>query len=236
GADAEGESPEGAVGRGVRVAAHDGDPRHGQPQLRADDVDDPLLPVAEGVDAHAELLGVAAQGLDLGARGDVRDRLVDVDRGGVVVLGRDRLVDAAREPALLPQSVEGLRAGDLVQQLEVDVQQVGLAVLTATDHVIRPDLLREGPRHVDPSLRPWSGPRRGTAAASACWPSRRSSSAPWRPAPPLSRSSCSRQASPDPPRTASRWRSNSIIWSPATCRDGSSSVPAWGSWPPRPAR
>ena len=45
GADTEREGPEGAVGRGVAVAADIGHPRLGQAQLRADDVDDALLGV-----------------------------------------------------------------------------------------------------------------------------------------------------------------------------------------------
>ncbi len=45
GADAEGQRAERAVRRGVAVAADDGHARLGQPQLRADDVDD-ALPVA----------------------------------------------------------------------------------------------------------------------------------------------------------------------------------------------
>src|SRR5690606_26973729 len=53
----------------------------------------------------------------------------------------------------------------LVEQLEVDVQQVRFAVLSTTDHMIRPHLFREGPRHDDPSLRPWSGAAACSAAS-----------------------------------------------------------------------
>ncbi|RKW97970.1 hypothetical protein D9C01_13870, partial [Corynebacterium diphtheriae] len=42
--------------------------------------------VAQRVQADAELGAVGPQGLDLGARGGIRDRLVDVQRRGVVVL------------------------------------------------------------------------------------------------------------------------------------------------------
>src|SRR5699024_8118790 len=121
GADTEGQGPERNVRGSVGVAADDRDAGHGQAQLGAHYGDDALVLVAQRVDAHAELLGVAAQRLDLGARGDVGDRLLDVDRGGVVVLGRDRLIDAAGGTPLLTQPVECLWAGDLVQELEVDV-------------------------------------------------------------------------------------------------------------------
>src|SRR5699024_3229448 len=109
--------------------------------------DDALVLIAQGVDAHPELLGVAAQRVDLRARGDVGDRLVDVDRGGVVVLRGQRLVDAPRGAPLLPQPVEGLRAGHLVDELEIDVEQIGFAAGPAADHMIRPDLLRESACH-----------------------------------------------------------------------------------------
>ena len=82
GADAEGDRAERAVGGGVRVAA---DHRHaglGQAELRADDVHDALVEIAEAVDPDAELLGVAAQGVDLGPRHRVGDRLVDVRASG----------------------------------------------------------------------------------------------------------------------------------------------------------
>jgi hypothetical protein len=42
-ADAERQRAEGAMGGGVRVAAHDRHPRLCQPQLRTDDVHDPLV-------------------------------------------------------------------------------------------------------------------------------------------------------------------------------------------------
>ena len=42
------------------------------------------------------------------------------------------------------EAVEGLGGGDLVDEVEVDVEQVGLAV-GPVDHVLVPDLLGEGP-------------------------------------------------------------------------------------------
>ena len=100
-----------------------------RPELGADDVDDALVGVAEAVDADAELLGVGAERVDLRAAREVGDGLVDVERRGVVVLGRDREVGAAHGAAREPQPVEGLRARDLVDHVEVDVEQVGRAVL-----------------------------------------------------------------------------------------------------------
>ena len=82
GADAERDRAERAVGAGVAVAADDRHAGLGQAELRADDVHDALLDVAERVQPDAELLGVAAHRLDLGARHEVGDRLVLVDASG----------------------------------------------------------------------------------------------------------------------------------------------------------
>ena len=151
-ADAERHGAERPVGRGVRVAAHDRDAGHGQAELRTDHVHDPLLLVAQRVQADAELLAVAPQGLDLGAAGRVGDRPVDGERRGVVVLGRDGEVETPDRTSGLAQPVEGLRAGHLVHQVEVDVEEVRVAVLALHDHVVVPHLLGERPAHDGPAL------------------------------------------------------------------------------------
>ena len=51
-------------------------------------------------------------------------------------------------PALGAQAVERLRARDLVDEVQVDVDEVGLAVLALDDEVVVPDLLGEGARVV----------------------------------------------------------------------------------------
>ena len=88
---------------GVRVAADDGHARLGEAELRSDDVHDALLDVAERVQPDAELLGVPAQRLDLGARDRVGDRLVQVEGRHVVVFG-------AR-----PSSCRNRRAGSIAR-------------------------------------------------------------------------------------------------------------------------
>ena len=139
GADPEGERAEGAVGGGVAVAADDRHPRLGQPELGADHVHDPLAVGAERVDRDAELLAVSLQRLDLDAGELVGDQL----RGGgavgghVVVGGGERLVGPADRAALEPQPVEGLRRGDLVDEVQVDVDQ------PVADLVRVPDLVEQ---------------------------------------------------------------------------------------------
>ena len=64
-ADPEGERPERAVGRRVRVAADDRHAGLRQAELGADDVDDALAVRAEPVERDAELLAVALELRDL---------------------------------------------------------------------------------------------------------------------------------------------------------------------------
>ena len=73
GADAEGERAEGAVRRGVAVAADDGHAGQGEALLGADDVDDALADVVDVEQRDAELAAVLLQGLDLDARALVGD-------------------------------------------------------------------------------------------------------------------------------------------------------------------
>ena len=119
-------------------------PGLGEAELRADDVHDALLGVAHRVEPDAELVAVAPQRLDLGQADRVGDR--PGRRGDVVVLGRQREVGAAHRTAGEAQPVEGLRARHLVEEVEVDVEQVRLA-LTTTHDVCVPHLLCQGPAH-----------------------------------------------------------------------------------------
>ena len=126
-----------------------------RPELRTDDVHDALVEVAERVQPDAELLGVLAQRLDLGARDRVGDRLVPVEGRDVVVLGRQGEVGAADRPAGEAEPLERLRTGDLVDEVEVDVEQVGLTRRRPHD-VLVPDLLGNRPAHDHPPRAPLS--------------------------------------------------------------------------------
>jgi hypothetical protein len=144
GADAERQRAERAVRGRVRVAADDGHAGLGEPELRPDDVHDSLLFMAERVQPDAEVRAVLAQRLDLRARDGIGDR-EQVVGGRVVVFGGDRQIGPPHRTAGHAQPVERLRAGDLVQQVQVDVEQVGLAV-GLPNHVSVPNLLRERAR------------------------------------------------------------------------------------------
>ena len=134
GADAEGERAEGAVRGGVRVAADDRHARLGDAELGADHVHDPLAVGAERVDGNAELRAVALERFDLHARELVLDarghgRAVG---GRVVVGGGERAIGPAHGAPGQAQPVEGLRAGDLVHEVQVDVEEARAATSWAS--------------------------------------------------------------------------------------------------------
>ena len=124
-ADAERERAEGAVRGGVRVAADDRHARLRDAELGADHVHDPLALGAERVDGDAELRAVALERLDLHARELVLDARRDRRAVGrrVVVGRRERAVGAAHRAPGQAQAVERLRARDLVDEVQVDVEQ-----------------------------------------------------------------------------------------------------------------
>ena len=144
GPDPEREGSEGAVRGGVAVPADDRQTRLREPQLGPDHVDDPLVLGTERVDRHAELGAISLQGLDLNPRELVRDqaRRRRAVGGHVVVGGGDGPVRAAHAAALEPQPVERLRRGDLVDEVQVDVDQ------PVRDLVGVPDLVEHRACHI----------------------------------------------------------------------------------------
>ena len=142
------ERAERAVGRRVAVAAHDRHPRLGEPELGADHVHDALARRAHRVEADAELGAVRREHLHLLRRDRVGDRLVDVGGGHVVVHRGDGEVGPAHGAPGQAQPVERLGRRDLVDQVEVDVEEVGLA-LAVMDDVALPHLLAQSVRAMD---------------------------------------------------------------------------------------
>ena len=138
GADPERERAERAVSRGVRVAADDREPRLRVAHLRTDDVDDALARRPPGIDRDAELLRVLREGIHL--PGTRRVGHGTVGRGDVVVHRRDREVGATHAAAGEPEGFERLRAGHLMDEMEIDVEEIRLAGRSMHD-VALPDLL-----------------------------------------------------------------------------------------------
>ena len=142
--DPERERPERPVGRGVGVAAHDRHARLGEPQLRADDVDDALVVAAEAVERDPELRAVRLELLDLGGRlhgrGWEAAGVVGVEWSAVATV-----LSGRRTQAAVAEAGERLGAGDLVDEVEVDREDGGRVGLLGDDVVV-PDLLDEGAR------------------------------------------------------------------------------------------
>ena len=144
GTDAHRNRAEGTVGRGMRVTTHNGHAGLGNAQLRTDGVDDALLFIAHGVQTHSEFFTVIAQRRYLGT-GSLIDDFQQVtgfnSQGGhVVVLGRQMQLGVAHLSSGQAQTVKSLWAGNLVQQLEIDINQVWRTVLTFGNNVVAPHL------------------------------------------------------------------------------------------------
>ena len=131
-----------------------------RPELRPDHVHDAL---ARGCACRSSGMPNSSQlrssACDLLAREVVGDRverraLARVGRD-VVVGGRERAVGPAHLAAGEPQALEGLGRGDLVHEVEVDVDQRRAALLLGRAHLVRlPDLLEHGLGHRQLLLRP----------------------------------------------------------------------------------
>ena len=142
GANAEGDRSEGAVGAGVAVATGDGHARLGEAQLRANDMHDALASAGfveeldaafthVALDLHEHLLGHGVKQRPVGAVG-----------GNDVVDGGEGAAGIADAEAALAEHAEGLRAGDLMDQVQPD-EELGLAGGELADGVSGPDLVQQ---------------------------------------------------------------------------------------------
>jgi hypothetical protein len=152
GADPERERPEGAVGGGVAVAANDGHARLGEAELRPDDVDDALLVRPEIEEGDAVLARVPGELPELRRGLAVAPLVPEGDEaaagrlgGRGVVHGRHRPIRPAHPDAARLERGERLRRGDLVHQVEVDVDD-GRRPRLLDHHVPVPDAIEERAR------------------------------------------------------------------------------------------
>ena len=145
GPDPEGERTERAVGGRVRVAADDRHAGLGVTVFGADDVNDALADVADVKQRDAEFRAVGPQGFDLLATDRVSDRQAAVGRGNVVVGRGDRALRTTNGTLVDSQSFERLRAGDFMDQMQVDVDN-RRSTLGDVNEVAVPDFVQHGPR------------------------------------------------------------------------------------------
>ncbi len=108
-------------------------------------MDDALARVADAVERDPELGAVGLELVDLGERHLVDERQAAVGRRDRVVGGRDGLAGPADADPAGAQPGEGLRAGDLVDEVEVDGQDGGRTRVLGHD-VVGPDLVDDGAR------------------------------------------------------------------------------------------
>jgi hypothetical protein len=121
--DAERDRAERAVGAGMTVTAHQGNAGQSKAEFGADDVDDAVAPVAERNIGDAEALAVGAKPLDLPRGLTVRKRPVaELRRHGMVRHGQVR-VGSPHVTMSRRQAREGLRTGDFLNQVPIDVEQ-----------------------------------------------------------------------------------------------------------------
>ena len=117
-----GERAEGAVGRGVAVAADNHGARQRETLLRSDHVADALPPVQLIIIFKAEQFRILGEIGDLRRAFWIRIGFAAVRRRHVVVDHQKRLFGCLDRKAGAPQAAERLRAVDLVHEVPVDIE------------------------------------------------------------------------------------------------------------------
>ncbi len=142
-----------AVGRGVAIAADHRHARQGGAVFRPDHVHDALTPGHEReIRGRAKFGDIAIERANLLFADRVGDAVVaQLPAGGRrIVVGRGHhRTDAPELAAGLTQTLKGLRTGDFVHQVAVDVEHGG-AVVLGVDDVFVPYLVVERASHENP--------------------------------------------------------------------------------------
>jgi hypothetical protein len=118
----------------VRITAHDRHAGLRQTEVRADHMDDALALRTVGTHRNLKVSAIALQHLDLQARHVINDSQTAVGRRDGMVGRGDGAVWTAHANLRKPQLVEGLRARDLLDEMEITEDQV------VSDEVVVPDL------------------------------------------------------------------------------------------------
>ena len=156
--DPEREGPERAVRAGVRVAADDRHAGLREPELRPDDMDDPLARRADAVERDPELRAVGLELRDLRRGHRIEDGQRARGRRDGVVRGGHGLARMPDPEAAGTEPAEGLRTGHLVHEVEVHGEDGGRARVLRDDVVI-PDLGDDGARFGHATQRSSQGPK-----------------------------------------------------------------------------
>src|SRR5699024_6647598 len=140
--NAHGDRTKSTVGRSMRVTADDGHAGLGNAQLRTNGVDDALLFITHRVQAHSEFLTVILQRRYLGTVSLIDDyqRVACLNSQGwhVVSLRRQMQLGEAHLSSGQAQTIKSLWGGNLMQQLEIDVNQIRRPTVTLGNNVVAP--------------------------------------------------------------------------------------------------
>ena len=121
--DAKSDCAERAVGCSVAVAADDRHARECATLFGADDMHDALVRVAHGVKRDAEIFGIGAHDVDLFCRDGVGDGQMNVLGRHIVIFGGHGEIRSAYPALADSQTVEGLGAGDLMDEVEIYIER-----------------------------------------------------------------------------------------------------------------
>ena len=122
-ADAEGEAAQGAMRRGVAVAAHQRDAGLRRALFRPDDMDDALALIEERDQRHIEIGAVLNERLELHARLLVAEALALADGRDDMVGHGEHGVGAVHGAAIVAHALEAGPARHLVGQMHVDIKE-----------------------------------------------------------------------------------------------------------------
>ncbi len=141
-ADAMRQRAEGAMRRGVAVAADDGHAGQGEALLGADDVDDALPVIELIVIFDAEMRGVVGERLHLDRRFRVGDALRTVGGRHIVIDHGQRPLRRMHRAAGEAQTLKGLRRRHFMDKMPVNVEEGG-AVFGLVHKMLGPNLVIE---------------------------------------------------------------------------------------------
>ena len=139
--NAERQCTERAMGRGMRIATHHRHAGQGQALFRADDMDDALADIVHLEFGNAEFGAIGIERFHLQARHRIGNALRAIGRRHVVIGHGNRRIGSTRDTVGQLEAFEGLRAGDFVHQMAIDIKQRGAVVLDM-HHMGVPQLLK----------------------------------------------------------------------------------------------
>ena len=133
----------------MAVAAYQCGAGEGEPLFRAHDVNDPLR-CRDRIDIiDPEVTRIALKRVELLEAFRIDDRqprtvrVAARSRRQIVIGDRKREIGTTDSASVGAQPGEGLRAGDLMDEVTINVDQAG-SIVAALDHVIGPDLFVQG--------------------------------------------------------------------------------------------